>query len=495
MQDKTVKIKDYVFRLNDDHAVLTEWKKTRATVELPNRVEGVPVRDIAPDAFEGCESLRDISLPMEMERLPLPELRSCKSLEAIRVSPLHADFSSQDGILYDKNKTELVNCPIARTKPVSVPDTVRKIAKSAFSGCEKIREINLPAQLETIGDYAFAHCKSLHSMALPDSLSYIGPHALTACRQLRVLHLSPNITEPPVLQGCKSLRAITVSPENPSLSSRNGVLFSADGTELRRCPQGKIGTLMIPAETRAIAADALSGCGWLTDIRVAEGNSVFSDQDGVLFDAERTRLICCPAGYDGTLMLGEEVTAIEPDAFPVHHLPIVLDDGSSNISRRWIEGTELNEICTADENAAFSSENGVLYNKDKTVLLRCPGGYRGRLTLPETVREIADHALHGCSQITVLTLPDGLRRIGRAALEGCFQLWRLVIPEHTEEIGEDAMVGCVNLSDVYIRGRQTSVGHLAFDCCDNLTLHAPSGSLAERYAAEEGVPFQMISGL
>ena len=495
MQDKTVKIKDYVFRLNDDHAVLTEWKKTRATVELPNRVEGVPVRDIDPDAFEGCESLRDISLPMEMAHMPLPELRRCKSLEAIRVSPLHADFSSQDGILYDKNKTELVNCPIARTKPVSVPDTVRKIAKSAFSGCDRLREINLPAQLETIEDYAFAHCKSLHSMALPDSLSYIGPHALTACRQLRVLHLSPNITEPPVLQGCKSLRAITVSPDNPALSSRNGVLFSADGTELRQCPQGKTGKLVIPAQTQRLAPNALAGCGNLTEICVDEGNTAFSDQAGVLFDAARSCLICCPAGYPGTLMLGEEVTAIAPDAFPVQLLPIVMDDGSGSVTRLWIEGTALNEICTAADNPVFASENGVLYDRQMTTLLRCPGGYRGRLRLPETVREIAGNALRGCSELTELTLPDGLRRIGRAALEGCFQLDRLVIPEQTEEIGEDAMIGCAHLTDVYIRGRQTAVGHLAFDCCDRLTLHAPSGSLAERYAAEEGVPFQPISGL
>ncbi|MCR5306058.1 MAG: leucine-rich repeat domain-containing protein [Oscillospiraceae bacterium] len=495
MEDKTVKIKDYVFRLNDDRAVLTAWNKNRASVELPNRVEGVPVRDIDPDAFEGCESLRDISLPMELAHLPLTELRRCRSLEAIRVSPLHAEFSSQDGILYNKEKTELLDCPIARSKAVRVPETVKKIVKSAFSGCEKLREINLPAHLETIEDYAFAHCKSLHSMALPDSLSFIGPHALTACRQLRALHLSSNITEPPVLNGCKSLRAITVSAENPALSSRNGVLFNADGTELRRCPQGKTGKLVIPAETQAIAADALSGCGGLTEIRVAEGNSAFSDQDGVLFDAERTRLICCPAGYGGTLMLGEEVTEIGPDAFPVQLLPIVMDDGSGSITRLWIEGAALNEICTANENAVFSSENGVLYNKDKTVLLRCPGGYRGRLTLPDTVREIADSAMRGCSELTALNLPDGLRRIGDAALEGCFQLERLVIPEGTGEIGEGAMTGCVHMTDVFIRGRQTAVGHLAFDCCANLTVHAPADSPAAQYAAAERLNFRPILGI
>lgn len=495
MNEKTVKIRDYIFRLNDDHAVLTAWNKARATVELPNRVEGVPVRGIEPDAFDGCDNLRDISLPMEMEHLPLPELRRLRSLEAIRVSPQHAAFSSQDGILYNKEKTELVDCPVARSKPVYVPDTVRKIADSAFSGCEKIREINLPAHLETIEDYAFAHCKSLHHMQLPDSLSFIGTHALTACRQLRAIHLSPNITEPPVLFGCKSLRTITVSSENPALSARNGILFNKDGTQLRRCPQGKTGKLTIPAETQTIMPEALTGCGSLSEIRVEEGNTAFSDQDGVLFDAERTRLICCPAGYAGTLMLGEEVTAVEPDAFPVQLLPIVMDDGSGQVKRLWIEGTALTEICTAAENSAFTSENGVLYDRGMTVLIRCPGGYRGRLTFPQTVREIADSAMRGCSELTQLTLPDGLRRIGNKAMEGCFQLERLVIPEQTESIGEDAFSGCVHLTDVYIRSRETTVLPLAFDCCDLLTLHAPADSQAEQYALTEHIPFRRIEGL
>ena len=495
MEDKTVKIRDYVFRLNEDRAVLTAWNKTRKTVQLPNSVEGVPVQGIDPEAFEGCESLRDISLPMEMKHLPLKELRRCRSLEAIRVSPLHSEFSSQDGILYNKGKTELLNCPVARSKPVLVPETVTKIVTEAFSGCEKIREINLPAHLETIEDYAFAHCKSLHSMALPDTLSFIGPHALTACRQLRSVYLSRHITEPPELNGCKSLRVIAVSQDNPALSSRNGVLFNAGCTELRRCPQGKTGKLVIPAETAVIAEDALHGCGGLTEIRVAEGNPAFSDQDGVLFDAARTHLICCPAGYGGTLMLGEEVKTIAPDAFPVQHLPIVMDDGSGSITRLWIEGAALNEICTADENTEFSSENGVLYNRDKTVVLRVPGGYRGRLRLPDTVTEIADAALCGCSELTELTLPAGLRRIGKNALEGCFQLERLVIPEQTEEIAAGAMNGCVNLLDVFIRGRETAVWPLAFDCCGNVTLHAPAGSLAARYAASERLRFLPITGV
>ncbi|MBQ5334536.1 MAG: leucine-rich repeat protein [Oscillospiraceae bacterium] len=472
MEEKTVKIRDYVFRLNEERAVLTEWNKARATVELPNLVEGVPVRDIEPDAFAGCENLRDISLPMEMERIPFSELRQLRSLEAIRVSPQHASYSSQDGILYDKEKTELINCPAARFRPVHVPDTVKKIQKHAFSGCERVREINLPAHLEIIEDYAFAHCKSLHYMQFPDSLSEIGTHALTACRQLRSLHLSRNITEPPVLQGCKSLRAITVSPENPALSAKNGILFNKDGTELRSCPQGKRGRLLIPAETEKIAAGALTGCGSLTEIRVEEGNTAFSDQDGVLFDAERTRLICCPAGYTGPLMLGDELREIGPDAFPVQLLPIVMDDGSGTVNRLWIEGSALTEICTAADHPVFSSENGVLYNKEQTVLLRCPGGYHGRLTLP-----------------------DGLRKIGRSACEGCFQLEQIVIPAQTAEIGEDAFVGCVHLTDVFIRGSETEIGFLAFDCCENLTLHAPEGSMAQTYAAGEQIPFQPITGL
>ena len=58
MKEKTVRIKDYVFTLHQDSATVTAWNKSRASVELPNAVEGLPVCDISPDAFAGCNALR-----------------------------------------------------------------------------------------------------------------------------------------------------------------------------------------------------------------------------------------------------------------------------------------------------------------------------------------------------------------------------------------------------------------------------------------------------
>lgn len=493
MKEKTVQIKDYVFVLRGDSATVTGWNKTRKSVELPNVVENLPVCDIAPKAFEGCSELRDLSLPFRMEHLPFPELKELKSLENIHVSPLHDEFSSRDGVLYNKEQTVLIDCPVGRKKPLTVPDTVRKIGRSALRGCDQLPAVTLPESVEVIEELAFHGCRRLRTLSLPESLRHIGRHAVSACRQLREIHFSASVTEAPLLHGCRALRAITVTPGNPALSSRSGVLYNADATELLRCPQGKTGRLTLPAETVSVGEgfSGLAGCGELTEIRVMPGNPAFCDLDGVLMSADRSALICCPAGHGGTLSLPAETVTLAPDAFPTQILPIVLADDNRTQSF-WIEESALNAIEVSPENPVFSSENGVLYNKERTVLLRCPGGYEGALEVPGGVTALADAALRGCSALTGLNLPESLRKIGYAALEGCFRLETLTVPPLVEAIGQDALVGCVNLKTLTVTGAETAIAPLAADCCDQLTICAPTGSPAAQYAKEEGIPFQPL---
>lgn len=490
--EHTVRIRDLVYRVTETDAVLIHWNKTRATLELPNAVEGKPVRDIDPEGFDGCDRLRDLSLPAEMEHLPLPELRQIKSLEAIRISPYHRDFCSCDGILYNKDQSELVDCPPARKAPVTIPETVRSIRKTAFLDCTELTEISLPPSLEVIGDRAFAGCRRLRRLDLPDTLYHIGKHALTRCRNLISLHLPPQIEEPPALWGCKALRKITVAPDNPALCSRDGVLYSADCKTLFFCPDAKEGVLHLPAETDEIAPGALSGCGLLTGIFAEPDSPCFSSSAGILYNSGGTELLCVPAAYSGTLQIPKTVTTVRPEAFPLRMLPILLSENGST-SHFWIEGSALEAIVTDPENSRFSDADGMLFNKEQTVLLRCPPGKSGAVTVPETVTQISDEAFRGCSSLSDIRLPSGLAEIGRSAFEGCFQLTHIVIPESVQEIGENAFVGCVRLEHAFIRGRDTVPGKLAFDCCDKLLLHAPHGSRTADYAQEEQIPFQEMT--
>ncbi len=488
MSEHIVRIQDFVYRLTAESAVLKSWNKTRATVELPNFVEGLPVTDIDPEAFSGCTALRDLSLPVEIQHLPMPELKRCRTLEAIRVSPLHRDFSSQDGILYNKDKSELLDCPPARRKPVNVPETVRKIGKDAFSGCEELTKIRLPEQLEYIGEKAFSRCKKLRSLELSDSVYWIAPHALDFCTQLRTLHFSAMIENPPQLWSLRSLRAVTVAPENPFLSDYEGVLYTADRSLLLHCPKSYSGVLHLPAETGEIQREALGGCDSLTGIRVDVQNPVFADRSGVLYEKNTNRLLLCPAAYSGTLHIEADVQGIAPDAFRTQVLPAVLKENGVT-KYTYIEGGPLECITAAPENPVYKTENGVLYSAGGTVLLRCPAGYRGSLTVPDGVQTIADMALCGCSELTEIHLPETLCKIGSGAFKGCFSLEKVTLPASVQSLGICAFQECMQLRHAVFENPETVIDTGCFTHCNTVILHAAKDSTAYRYADAEGLRF------
>jgi len=468
MEKDSIQMGDLVYDVTEENAVLTAFNKKRTTLELPNQVNGVPVSDILPSALEGCESLKDISLPMRMEMLPLPELKSCPNLEAIRVSPLNESFSSDDGILYNKDQTVLLDCPVGRKKAVTIPDSVICIAKGAFSGCKELQKLTFSQNLETIEADAFGDCIRLHEMILPRSLRYIGKNAFFHCKQLRKISIPADIENAPELSGCSSLDEIRVSPANESLCAKDGVLYDKYCNTLLHCPKAKSGQLHLPLNVSRIAEGALTDCGRITGIYVPPKNTTYRDIDGVLYSKDGSELLFCPAGRTAPLYLNTNVRTIRAGAFSLHTVSILLIEDSKS-REYWMQSSDLAAIGVAEDNPVFSSENGVLYNKDKTTLLRCPAGYTRALTLPATVTKIADCAFAGCNGLQSLTLNEQLEEIGNGAFMGCFRLNSLHLPETLKSIGEHAFSGCVRLSSVYLP-HAIKLPENTFEGCENLMI-------------------------
>lgn len=464
MAEEKIQMDDLQYRVIDEEsAVLTSFNKERTTLELPNLVNGIPVCDIDPSALFGCNALRDISLPMRMSMLPLPELKDCPNLEAIRVSPMNEEFSSADGILYNKDQTVLLDCPVGRKKDVRMPDSVVRIAKGAFYGCKEIQKLTFSPNLESIEADAFGGCIRLHEMILPMNLQHIGKNAFFQCKQLRKLSIPADIDEAPDLSSCSSLDEIRVSPANASFCAKDGVLYDKYCDTLLHCPKAKSGQLHIPLNVSSIAEGALSDCGRITGIYVPPKNTTYLDIDGVLYSKDGATLLCVPAGRTAPLYIRENVTKIRPGAFSLHTVSILLiEDGKAR--DYWMQSSDLSAIEVSEDNPVFSSEAGVLYNKDKTVLLRCPAGYTRPLTIPETVTKIADCAFAGCNGLPSLTLNNRLIELGTGALMGCFRLNTLYLPATLRTIGENAFSGCAHLNTVYLPSSVDAPDELFADC-------------------------------
>ena len=167
------------------------------------------VTTIGERAFQECDKLDGITIPSTVTAIGESAFLRCYALPAIGVAAGNAHFTSADGVLYNKAKTELVCYPIKKPGTAfTVPAGVKKIGSVAFSDCT-LQSITLPEGLTTIGEYAFLGCSALKSVKIPGSVTSVKRCAFMSCTTLTdvtvawntPLTIYPNVFEYVTLSG------------------------------------------------------------------------------------------------------------------------------------------------------------------------------------------------------------------------------------------------------------------------------------------------------
>lgn len=117
-------------------------------------------------------------------------------------------------------------------------------------------------------------------------------------------------------------------------------------------------------------------------------------------------------------------------------------------------------------------------------------GPGGDVVIPRKVKEIGNSAFAFCRTISSINIPPSVKRIGNNAFGDCSGLTEVVIPEGVKIIGENAFDGCSSLEKITIPKSVTKIGDYAFWYCPKVTIYGESGSYAEQYAKENGIPFK-----
>lgn len=147
------------------------------------------VKLIGSSAFAGCEGLTQVSIPASVLRLgssagnEYTVFSGCKNLSEISVDPNIVEYSSQDGVLFNKEKSRLIWCPPAKTEYI-IPDGVADIGAYAFSGSSNLSSITIPDSVTSIGRSAFASCSGLTDVVIPASVTSVDVGAFENCTGL-----------------------------------------------------------------------------------------------------------------------------------------------------------------------------------------------------------------------------------------------------------------------------------------------------------------------
>ena len=302
----------------------------------------------------------------------------------------------------------------SRVKSVVIADGVTSIGEYAFFYCESLTSVTIPDSVTSIGKYAFFCCTSLTSVTIPDSVTSIGRFAFS---------------------NCTSLTSVTI-PDSVTSIGEYAFYYCKSLT-----------SMTIPDSVTSISSSTFASCTSLTSVTIP--NSVTSIGEYAFYDCKSLTSVTIPGS----------VTSIGLYAFA--------------------SCTSLTGIWVAEGNSHYANDaSGVLFNKDKTTLVQCPGAFAA-YTIPDSVTSIGDNTFDHCTSLTSVTIPDSVTSIGEWAFYWCTSLTSVTIPDSVTSIGDNTFDHCTSLTSVTIPDGVTSIGWRAFSNCTSLTDVYYAGSKAQ----------------
>jgi len=503
--------------------LLFTYKSTLTSIKLPSTAT-----KIGTSAFYYSWNLAGtINIPATLTSIADYAFYGCSAIATFTVASSNTRYSALNGVLFNKSQDSLFVCPPAKSGSYTIPTTVKHIGASAFDNCKNLTSILIPNTITSIGSYAFSYCSGITgTLTLPTTLKKLGDGAFYGCSNLTSVTIPASLTDIGYYCFLESnlVTSFNVNASNPDYTSVGGMLMSKNQDTIFSCPPAKTGAITIPTTVKLIGSHAFYNCtkitgtitipqyvdyigyyafyncSLITSFAVNTLNTYFSAENGVLLSKAKDRLLVCPVSKTGVYQMPLTIKTIDPAAFAFCsgitgslQIPSFVN---SIGDYAFYNAKLLSAIDVDGANQRYSSDNGVLLNRNQDTVFVCPFAKTGSFVLPATVKHINYSAFDGCTGITAVTLPSSLQSIGAYAFEYCTSLTNIFLPLHVSNIGDGAFYSCTNLSEISIANPQPpAVDYYTFYQINKSSckLIVPVGSATTYTAANYWKDFTLLS--
>ena len=434
------------------------------------------LKEIEDSAFYNCNSMQKVVLPSSLTSIGSYAFYGCSSLQSVTIPDSVTSIGGyafchcsglQSVTFGDNSKLTSIGYyafeDCSGLTSVTIGSGVTKIGSSAFEGCSKLASVIWNAKKCTEAgshtyDYdwtIFKNCENLSSVTFGKNVEKIPAYTFYGCGGLKEVHISDlaawcridfensssnplcyahylylnnveikNLTIPSNIKEIKASAFEGCSGLTGELKIPDSVTLIGDSA-FKDC--SGLTSVTIGSGVTSIGEDAFDGCSGLEKFIVDIGNTTYSSQDGVLYNKTKSTILLAPEGIKGTINIPESVTSIGENTF--------------------YDCSKLERIDVAEKNSRYSSQDGIVYDKNKTKIIYVPLGINGAVTIPKGVTELTGFYNRINLQSVSFENDSSLRSIGAYAFGGCTGLQSITIPKKCIVIGREAFTECTSLSE------------------------------------------------